>query len=894
MEENISLESLKEKERNIKDLATFISNRPSKSINQALYCMLIGAGASATSGIRTGQDLVKSWRIQVLNKYDNKTDFENLSIDEQIKKLKEYYTEYDEENEYSSLFGKIYDLPNQRRNFIEQEVAKASGPSIGYQYLNLLAENKFIETFFTTNFDDLLELSLAPLNSNDRPIVCAQDSSISNISITSHRTKIIKLHGDFLFNDLKSSSTETKDLKSNMEAKFAEFLKNYGLIVLGYAGNDESIMKVLESLLDDPKQDYLNNGLYWCIRKEDYDNNKINKKVKKLLSKNKVYYILIDGFDEFCAELTHEIYKLNNIENLLFHKSHERQFQELEEYYNSQKEKFSNNLLILNDIKNCISDTTNNESVSNISTQTSSEITKNNKFEENKQVDNAVTRDIRKLINRKEYNEAINIIDGEINDANIPSFLYNYYNFLKIECYMSLKQTEQALETIEKNISYNNLNKKDSNLQLYFQKSILAKTHEERINAINSAIEINEYDYNLWNRYADELIINKKTNHKNKENIIKYLKKSIELNNSSDNDAYIDLIDYVQEYYEQENTNEIVEVCNYVIEKLECIDPMSTACFKAKIEKINAQAKSINNTNNIQLYCEAKEIFNYYIENNKIYDRNIYYIDTYLNFCSKFNILQEIIDTLNKYNTQYYDSVLYTLRKSQIYLSNFRNLNKSIEILENIDTRLLKYSLKERDKYYCLYLKYLLYNQEYDKAFSIFNENITNNMLASKSLEAEILYNIDKNKFLDLIIKDFEDSKKDTYDFITYTYNLLKIEYYDSIYDLCKKLFSENNDEDIDKNNAILRINYNMAKKFGTKQSKITKTNLESIFKTKEDTVEKAACYILIDEPHNAINIFKKKIMEDYCNYYYYKDMPIFKTLNFNDLKLEAIDFGEK
>ena len=63
------LEGLKHKERTVKDLATFLNNRPGE-YKQALYCMLIGAGASVTSGIRTGQDLIKIWRRQVLKKYN--------------------------------------------------------------------------------------------------------------------------------------------------------------------------------------------------------------------------------------------------------------------------------------------------------------------------------------------------------------------------------------------------------------------------------------------------------------------------------------------------------------------------------------------------------------------------------------------------------------------------------------------------------------------------------------------------------------------------------------------------------------------------------------------------------------------------------------------------------
>ena len=49
-----------EKERSIEELALFIKNKADE--RESLYCMLLGAGASKSSGIRTGQDLVNGWR----------------------------------------------------------------------------------------------------------------------------------------------------------------------------------------------------------------------------------------------------------------------------------------------------------------------------------------------------------------------------------------------------------------------------------------------------------------------------------------------------------------------------------------------------------------------------------------------------------------------------------------------------------------------------------------------------------------------------------------------------------------------------------------------------------------------------------------------------------------
>ena len=103
--------------------------------------------------------------------------------------------------------------------------------------------------------------------SSERALVCAHDSSVQTISITSRRTKIIKLHGDYLYEDIKNTSKETHNLDENMKEKFSEFLKEYGLVVAGYSGSDKSITRILDDMSD--KQIYLQNGLFWCFRNED-------------------------------------------------------------------------------------------------------------------------------------------------------------------------------------------------------------------------------------------------------------------------------------------------------------------------------------------------------------------------------------------------------------------------------------------------------------------------------------------------------------------------------------------------------------------------------------------------------------------------------------------------
>jgi hypothetical protein len=282
------------KVRSTKDIIRHIQTREGNTSN---YNILLGAGASYTSKIKTGSDLIDEWIVELYERYERK---EPTSIEEARKTLElNHGSWYNPLNPYSSLFEKKYDLPSQRRRFVESEV-DGKLPSIGYAFLTSLIENSFFHSAFTTNFDDLINEAFYQF-SNIRPILCAHDSSVHSISISSKRPKIIKLHGDYLFDDIKSTLRETESLEQNIKEKFIEFCKEYGLVVLGYSGRDRSIMDVLEFLL---KQDnYLNNGIYWCLRKDD----EVCHTLRNLMWKDKVYPVLIDGFDEFLAEVHSKI-----------------------------------------------------------------------------------------------------------------------------------------------------------------------------------------------------------------------------------------------------------------------------------------------------------------------------------------------------------------------------------------------------------------------------------------------------------------------------------------------------------------------------------------------------------------------------------------------------------
>lgn len=255
------------------------------------FVLFLGAGASKSSGVKSAGDMVDEWRVQYSKMYGSDED------QTEFLKSKSWYNSGEE---YSRLFEALYDHAGQRREYVESCV-KDARPSWGYIYLVNLLSNQIFNTVFTTNFDDLLNEACYLFSNRTRPIVCAHDASIKYVRITSKRPKIIKLHGDFLFDNIKNTISELETLEDNTKEKFRQFSSEYGLIVMGYSGRDRSVMDTISTLLK--TESNFPNGVYWCIRPDTVP----NEDVLHLARFPQFKLIETEGFDEFFADLHEDL-----------------------------------------------------------------------------------------------------------------------------------------------------------------------------------------------------------------------------------------------------------------------------------------------------------------------------------------------------------------------------------------------------------------------------------------------------------------------------------------------------------------------------------------------------------------------------------------------------------
>ncbi len=266
-----------------------------KTMEDRVFCFVLGAGASVTSGISDGGSLANKWlkeQYTLLEEDPDSVPFEKWATTTNLG-----IPGFDF-NKTASFYSQIYDSrfkddPESGYAYLENEMKDAE-PNIGYSILAQILEETRHKVIVTTNFDNLVADALS-IYTNTFPLVCGHESLAGFVKLKLRRPLIAKIHRDLLL--APQSSTEgTSRLDERWAKVLTKLLEEYTPIVLGYGGNDGSLMDFLESL-DSGK---LQSGIYWCYRPLD---GRPEEKIRKLVKKHKGKIIPIVGFDEFMLQL---------------------------------------------------------------------------------------------------------------------------------------------------------------------------------------------------------------------------------------------------------------------------------------------------------------------------------------------------------------------------------------------------------------------------------------------------------------------------------------------------------------------------------------------------------------------------------------------------------------
>src|SRR5262245_33102856 len=209
------------------------------------FCWVLGSGASIQSGIPTGRALATQW----LEEVHRLEDFDNLSVEEwaTAAKLGIPGFQYSRAaNFYPWIYHRRFrDYKEQGYAFLENAMDHAE-PSFGYSVLAQIMATTSHKVAVTTNFDNLIADALS-IYTRTFPLVCGHESLTGYIRPHLRRPLIAKIHRDLLLAPL-SNPEEIAKLPGEWEAALAKIFDRFTPIVIGYGGNDGSLMGFLKTV----------------------------------------------------------------------------------------------------------------------------------------------------------------------------------------------------------------------------------------------------------------------------------------------------------------------------------------------------------------------------------------------------------------------------------------------------------------------------------------------------------------------------------------------------------------------------------------------------------------------------------------------------------------------
>jgi Tfp pilus assembly protein PilF len=258
------------------------------------YAFFLGAGCSFSSGIPVAGCLVRdeSAESDWLRRYRDLHDplVKDEALDQWARTNLRTWSKDSPASSYGELIESLFLTPGERQREIER-LCDGKIPNFGYTVLSSLMSRTggHFSVVLTTNFDDLLVESFFRFQEK-RLMVINHDSLASFIRPTNTRPLLVKLHGDHRLSP-RNTGAETDSLHELVGDRVATVLHDRGLVFIGYGGNDESILRMLEDLPDEA----LPFGVYWVSSIEP------RGLFRRWLEMRDAVWVAHQGFDELMA-----------------------------------------------------------------------------------------------------------------------------------------------------------------------------------------------------------------------------------------------------------------------------------------------------------------------------------------------------------------------------------------------------------------------------------------------------------------------------------------------------------------------------------------------------------------------------------------------------------------
>jgi len=203
------------------------------------YILFVGAGVSKDAGIPTAWDLMLK-TAALLYASDNPGSAPPKDIGAWFEKSQYAQMTYPE------LIGGIFSNYPDQQSFMEEQLGRHPHGE-AHRLIAEMARRGIIRAIVTTNFDTCLEKALEEKGVELQILSNDKDVEDSEPLIHCKKLRIYKPHGTLGHGAIRNTPRDLEQLSPEMERQLTQVLGEHGVIILGYAGADKGIQRVLQA-----------------------------------------------------------------------------------------------------------------------------------------------------------------------------------------------------------------------------------------------------------------------------------------------------------------------------------------------------------------------------------------------------------------------------------------------------------------------------------------------------------------------------------------------------------------------------------------------------------------------------------------------------------------------
>lgn len=268
---------------------------------------LIGAGCSSSAGIPLAKEIAKTCVSKLVNKYSKG----KISIDDPDKAIKWLYDNnhindsWKPDNpDWGNLYGKIFEEHFQADIFQKEIIKDAidkSNNKINWAHICLgeLVKRGYVHTVLTTNFDQLVIRGI--INTGLIPVIADGIGALTRIDSKPQTPQVVHIHGSMHTYSLRNSAKDVQEIENMLpvEGTMYGLLRDSALlVVVGYAGGEEAVMKLLVK----SATHFNKMVVYWAMYEDDYKSLSPNALTLMESGNNKFVITKCDA-DDFFARI---------------------------------------------------------------------------------------------------------------------------------------------------------------------------------------------------------------------------------------------------------------------------------------------------------------------------------------------------------------------------------------------------------------------------------------------------------------------------------------------------------------------------------------------------------------------------------------------------------------